>query len=272
VNLSDTIGVIEAKMGSQGLPGKILAPLSGRPALALLTDRIRSARVREWWLATTSDPADDVTESWGFELGLRVFRGNPGDPLSHFVAIGQETRADWLVRISADNPFLEAGLIDTLLAGRDDNKTAAKADLIQLRGGIALECEPDRKPEGIRGPVFTPQLPIGFGVEMARRDSLERADREIDSGDPTDRAHATRWLHSNARVLSVPTPLSWPHRPDWRWVIETYADLAMARSAFRVFADEATSIDYPTMVSRLDSHPEITGMNQQLEQKRLSAR
>jgi CTP:molybdopterin cytidylyltransferase MocA len=50
-------------MGSERLPGKILAPLGGRPLLAQLCSRIRPARVDEWWLATTSDPADDVTEA-----------------------------------------------------------------------------------------------------------------------------------------------------------------------------------------------------------------
>lgn len=58
-----TIGIIQARMGSERLPGKILAPLGGRPLLAQLCSRIRPARVDEWWLATTSDPADDVTEA-----------------------------------------------------------------------------------------------------------------------------------------------------------------------------------------------------------------
>ena len=122
-------------MGSERLPGKILAPLSGRPLLALLCDRIRAARVDEWWLATSSLAADDVTEAWGFELGLRVFRGHPSDVLSRFVAIGAETRADWLIRVTADNPFLDAPLIDALMDARDASETAKQAEAIHLVGG-----------------------------------------------------------------------------------------------------------------------------------------
>ena len=72
-------------MGSERLPGKILAPLEGRSILSLLVDRLRAARVNEWWLATSDDSADDVTEAWGFELGLRVFRGHPTEVLSSYV-------------------------------------------------------------------------------------------------------------------------------------------------------------------------------------------
>ena len=100
-DLATTIGIIQARMGSDRLPGKILAPLSGRPVLGLIADRLRNARVDEWWLATSDHPADDVTEAWGFELGLRVFRGHPTEVLSRLVAIGEETGADWLVRATA---------------------------------------------------------------------------------------------------------------------------------------------------------------------------
>ena len=127
-----TIGVIQARMGSERLPGKILAPLGGRPLLAQLCARIRPARVDEWWLATSSEPADDVTEAWGFELGLRVFRGDPTDVLSRFLTIGREAGADWIVRVSAENPFLDAGLVDRLLDARDDSEEAKSADAIRL--------------------------------------------------------------------------------------------------------------------------------------------
>jgi spore coat polysaccharide biosynthesis protein SpsF len=260
-SLSGTIGVIQARMGSERLPGKILAPLANRPMLGLIAERLSSARVDEWWLATSTDPSDDVTEAWGFELGLRVFRGHPTEVLSRFVAIGEETGADWLVRATADNPFLDAPVVDLLVDARDASEQAKQADRLTLHGGLMIENE--------SGPTPTPALPLGYGVELVRRDALEAAHREITPHEPHHRVHVTSWLTANGRVHAVPTPLDWPDRPQWRWSVDTYEDLAMARSAFHLFGDEAATIGYADMVDHLEGHPEITCMNQQVVQKKL---
>ena len=263
--MGKTIGVIQARMGSQRLPGKILSPLGGRPMLALVATRVAPARVDEWWLATSSDPADDVTEAWGFELGLRVFRGDPIDVLSRFLAIAAESDADWIVRVTGDNPFLDAQPIDALLDARDASEEAKRADSLRHRGG--LPGEPFASVPGQK-PAICPRLPLGYGAELVRRDALERANREIPDAESYHRVHVTSWLTGNATVHCVPTPGTWPDRPNWRWTVDTYEDLAMARSAFRVFGSEAPRIDYPTMVARLDAHPEIGAMNAHIEQKR----
>lgn len=250
-------------MGSERLPGKILAPLKGRPILGLIADRLRTARVDEWWLATSEAPVDDVTEAWGFELGLRVFRGHERDVLSRYLAIAEETEADWLVRVTADNPFLDARCVDLLVDARDGSECAKQADLLKLHGGLVLEDE--------GGARTTPRLPVGYGVELVRGDALGVADREIPASEPFHRVHVTSWLGAHANLHAVPTPVDWPDRPEWRWTVDTYEDLAMARSAFRLFGEDATTIDYPAMVERLDRHPEITDMNRHVEQKKLEA-
>lgn len=139
--------------------------------LGLIADRLRNARVDEWWLATSDHPADDVTEAWGLELGLRVFRGHPTDVLSRFVAIGEETSADWLIRATADNSFLDAACVDLFVDARDASEFAKQADLLRLHGGLPLENE--------GGSKTTPRLPVGYSVELIRTDALCRADREI---------------------------------------------------------------------------------------------
>ncbi len=269
--MGKTIGVIQARMKSERLPGKILAPLGGRPLLAQLCARVCPARVDEWWLATTSDPADDVMEAWGFELGLRVFRGERRDLLSRFLMIGTEAGADWIVRVIADNPFLDASLIDMLIDALGGSDDAKRADVIELRGGILLGQE-SKACDGRS--TMSPGLPLGYAAELIRRSALERADKEIPPDQSHHRLHVTSWLRTGqgrdeTAICEVPTPDTWPNRPDWRWTVDTYEDLAMARSAFRVFGLEAAVIDYPTMVARLDAHPEISGMNQHIDRKSL---
>lgn len=254
-------------MGSTRLPGKILAPLAGRSMLALLAERLRSAPVDEWWLATTEGPEDDVAEAWGFELGLRVFRGATEDVLSRFVAIGRETDAEWIVRVTGDNPFLDGGCLRALLDARDQSPGAKQADLLRLQGGLVVEDA--TRP--LERPRISPQLPLGYGVELVRTEALARAANAIDPSEPHHRAHVTSWIAACGRALALPTPLDWPHRPDWRWTVDTYEDLAMARSAFRLFGDRATTIEYRDMVTTLDAQPAISGMNTHVQQKQLEA-
>jgi spore coat polysaccharide biosynthesis protein SpsF len=288
--LGKTIGVIQAHMSSERLPGKIIAPLGGRPLLAQLVARIGPARVDEWWIATSSDPVDDVTEAWGFELGLRVFRGESRDVLSRFLAIGSEAGAEWILRVTADNPFLDAKLINLLLDARDATEESKSADVIRLCGGLpidgsAAQADSIGDPTGIS--ATSPSLPLGYGVEMVRLSALERADRKIPADQFHHRIHVTSWFATNSsggsagsadvsgdgrengKFCDVPTPSSWPNRPDWRWTVDTYEDLAMARSAFRVFGLDTATIDYPTMVAQLDAHPEIAAMNRHIDPHKL---
>ena len=147
--------------------------------------------------------------------------------------------------MTADNPFLDAALIDALTDARDSNLEAKQADLIAHRSG----------------------LPVGYGVELVRREALERAAAEIPSDEMHHRTHVTSWFATQGSSFDVPTPGGWPDRAAWRWTVEGYEDLAMARSAFRLFGLEAGGIDYPSMVKLLDAHPEISSMNTHIECK-----
>jgi len=239
-----TIGIIQARMGSTRLPGKILAPLGARPLLEILVTRLATARVDEWWLATTSEPEDDVTEAWGHELGLAVYRGASDDVLSRFTAIIERRSPDWVVRVTADDPFVDAEIVDHLLGARDG---------LEDKQATILEVE-----EG---------LPLGFPVQLARAASIVRSSGEIPADQPHHRAHVLSWLVASGGGASVAIPPSWPRRPDWRWTVDTPDDLAMARSAFSAFGPRAASIRYAEMVDLLDQHPDITAMNSHVTQR-----
>ena len=237
------IGVIQARMSSTRLPGKLLGPVAGRPLIAVLFDRVRDARVDEWWMATTDERTDDVTAAWGVAMGLEVFRGDREDVLSRFAEIAVLRRPDWIVRLTADNPFVDAGIIDALVGGAE---TAAQT--IQHVG------------EG-----HARQLPLGFVPEVVRGDAIITLNR-LDLP-AHDRAHVTSRIREGPASQAAAIDPSWPRRPAWRWTVDTPADLAMADAAFRAFGSTGASIDYRGMVARLDACPEITAMNADVRQK-----
>jgi spore coat polysaccharide biosynthesis protein SpsF len=244
--LPAVVGIIQARLGSSRLPAKILAPLAGRPLLALLAERLAGARVDEWWLATTRGPEDDVTAAWGEAIGLRVQRGERDDVLSRFTAIVRERRPDWIVRVTADDPFADAGLVNLLLGALGEAEKGA--GWVGIAGASRL-------------------LPLGYGAELARAAELLASEREIPAAEPWHRTHVLSWLRSRSQPCLAPAPADWPARPGWRWTIDTPEDLAMARGAFALFGARAASLSYPEMVARLDAHPEVAGANLHVRQK-----
>jgi spore coat polysaccharide biosynthesis protein SpsF len=243
MNRPHAIGIIQARFLASRLPGKIFLPLAGRFLLQVLFDRVRAARVGEWWLATSTHPTDDLTAAWGAELGLRVYRGDMDDVLSRFTAIIDIRRPQWIVRVTADDPFMHWGTLDLLL------------DAAERMGAFDVLA-------GGPGAGF----PLGFTPEIARASAVLQAAHDIPEQEQFHRTHVLSWLYQIGRAARFPLP-SWPNRANWRWTIDTPQDLAMAQAAFRCFGARWKILSYPEMVEILDRHPEITKMNQNVRQK-----
>ncbi len=247
------IGIIQARMGSSRLPGKILAPIGGRPMLEVIATRLRASRISRWWLATSDRPEDDVTEAWGHSLGLRVYRGDEHDVLSRFTAILREERPEWFVRVTGDNPFVSGQAVDRLLDARDAE--GKDLPLIEFVGDA----------NGARS------LPLGFGLQLANAAAVIESEAAIPQAEEHHRAHVVSWLAKQCEPKVCPIPEAWPARPDWRFTVDTFEDLAMARSAFALFGPRALCITYPEMVALLDRRPEIVAINAEIEQKPVEA-
>ncbi|MEB2344422.1 MAG: NTP transferase domain-containing protein [Deltaproteobacteria bacterium] len=239
------VGIVQARAGSTRLPNKVLAPLAGRPLLALLAARLAPARIDEWWLATTAGPDDDVTARWGEALGWHVQRGAVEDVLSRFAEIARARRPAWIVRITADDPFTDAAIVDHLLAGAAVQPPSVA--LVEAAGGV---------------------LPLGYAPQVARGAAVLAAD--AGATEAHDRAHVLTWLAARGARHAVPLPPAWPARPTWRWTVDTPADLTMAQGAFAAFGAQAVTIDYPAMVRALDARPALVAGNAHVRQKALA--
>src|SRR5690606_11259794 len=215
------------------------APLAGRPLLGLLAHRLAPARVDAWWLATTTRPHDDVTAAWGEALGWRGHRGPVDDVLARFDAVVARCRPDWIVRVTADDPFTDAGIVDRLLAPLAE--LPEDVAFVEAAGGV---------------------LPLGYAPQVARGAAVRAAARA--AREPFHRAHVLTWVAAHARRHAVSLPAAWPRRAAWRWTIDTPDDLAMARAAFASFGPDA---DYPAMVAALDAQPAIPAANAHVRQK-----
>lgn len=114
--LRPIVCVIQARMGSQRLPGKVMMPLAGAPMLQRLIERVQpSHSIDELVVATSMGAENQPIAALCKKLGVRCHRGDENDVLSRFLTIGEETSARTYIRLTGDNPFVDASLVDHVI-------------------------------------------------------------------------------------------------------------------------------------------------------------
>lgn len=195
-----TIALIQARMGSSRLPGKVLRPLAGKPMIDWVLTRASRARLLDRVvLATTDRPADDALAAHVAALGHAVERGSESDVLDRFARAAAAQQADVVVRITADCPLIDPALIDAVIDLR--NRTGAD---------YASNTDPATYPDGLDVEVFT-LAALTQAAEQAR--------------DGFDREHVTPFLRRDPFRRAALT-----HDSDLsalRWTVDEAADLAV---------------------------------------------
>jgi spore coat polysaccharide biosynthesis protein SpsF len=192
--------VLQARVGSQRLPGKVLAPVGGQPLLAYCIRRLQAAAIGPVIVATTSLCEDRALLTLAGELGADVHTGPVDDVLARFAGALADRPHPWIIRATGDNPFVDIDapgrVLKALLSGAD----------------YAVE----------------EALPLGAAVEGIRRDVLLQAQQEAST--VYDREHVTPWVRRASGVVRVtPAAPSLVRAPDLRFTVDTPDDLAFAR-------------------------------------------
>ena len=239
------VAIVQARMGSTRLPGKALADLGGRPILEHVVRRVRrAATVDEVIVATTDRPADDAIESLCARLKVRCYRGDEEDVLRRFLGAIEGTRADVVVRVTADCPLLDPAVIDRVVRAR----ARAKADYAS--NGLERSW------------------PRGFDVEAVRVEALAVADRL--ARQPHEREHVTPAIYEHPdrfRVMNVLAPPG-ARAPELRVCVDTAEDLEVVR---RIMAEseDPDGLRDEEVVAFLQSHPDVRSINAHVRQKAL---
>lgn len=182
-----TVAVVQARMGSQRFPGKMLTTLGGQPLLSWVLKRVSVARrLDDVILATSDNERDDPLEQLARQLGVRTYRGQEDDVLARMLAAASAAGAVWVVRICADNPFVDPGEIDRLVDFFEETPCDYACNhLDRLDSGYA----------------------DGFGAEILPLSLLRRlADL---TSEVRHREHVTLYLWDNPgafRLCAVPAP------------------------------------------------------------------
>src|SRR5262249_27070806 len=111
-----TVAIVQARMGSTRLPGKVLMKIGGRSLLVYLIERISRARTLDAIVvATTTNPRDNFIIEECERRGIPNFRGSESDVLGRYVSAARACEADVIVRVTANNPFTDPDSIDRVV-------------------------------------------------------------------------------------------------------------------------------------------------------------
>ncbi len=233
-------GVIQARMTSTRLPGKVLKPILGRPMLLLLLERLRRAKTLDAIvIAMTQNLQDDPLQALCEAEEIAFFRGDENDVLGRFhaalAAVAPATEV--VVRITSDCPLLDHRIVDA-------------------QAGWFLEHRASFDYASV-GPV--PKLPNGASVEVFTRAALDRAFTEADAS--YDREHVTPFIQRAAngfRTGETPVPLN---APDYRLSVDTPEDFALVRAVFEALYPSDADFSLTDVIAFLDAHPNVRVLN-----------
>ena len=111
------IAIVQARMNSTRLPGKVMLNVNSQPIIGILLKRLaKSRKLDDIIVATTNNPSDDVLVDYVSKLGFKTHRGAEHDVLRRYYFAALEERADAIVRITADCPLIDGGLLDQVIS------------------------------------------------------------------------------------------------------------------------------------------------------------
>ena len=227
--------VVQARMGSSRLPGKVMAPLAGVPLIEVLLERLsRSSRLSSIVLATSEDPRNEPLAAHVDGLGYRVFRGSEHDVLSRFYLAAAPSMPDVVVRVTGDCPLVDAALVDLVI----DAYLAGHVD-------YATNTSP-------------PTFPDGLDVEVMSFAALTAANR--DAAAPFEREHVTPYIRASGRFRTV-NVRGVEDLSSLRWTVDEPDDLAVVSAVFAHFAPSRT-FSWQEALGWFAAHPEVADRNQ----------
>ena len=232
-----TVAIVQARMGSNRLPGKVLADLAGRPALGWV---VRAARavpaIDAVWVATSTNASDDPIAAWCEANQVPLCRGAEQDVLDRYAKAIAASGAEVVVRITADCPFF-----DPAVAGQ----------AIRLRhvtgADYASNVDPQTWPDGLDCEVVTASALLAAAAEAKR---------------PSDREHVTPFVRNNRTRFTWETLIApLPGLRGERWTLDTAEDLQFLQEvARRIPADHVPS--YLDILAIIDREPQLRKINQ----------
>ena len=214
--MTRVVAVVQARMGSQRFPGKMLSQLGEHTLLDWVLQRVlRSTQVDQVVLATSINSEDDKLVSAALRLEVNSIRGSEADVLSRFMLAADKSQADLVVRVCADNPFVAPEELDRLIV---DHRAK----------NVDYSCNHQQK--------LSNKYADGFGAEIFSHDLLKKLANQTTQ--QAHREHVTSYIWDNQNefkinAVTAPAELAFP---EVKLDIDTPAELVVLNEFVRQYS------------------------------------
>lgn len=236
--------IIEARMGSSRLPGKIMLPLGGVPALGRLVERLRHCpELDEIIVATTTTPSDLVIAEFAKEIGAKFYRGSETDVLERVYLAAKNHDLDVIVEVTSDCPLADPKLI-------------SRGIQIFKDGGYDYVAN-----------TLERTFPIGMDIQVFKTKCLEEI--HLHSNDPVHREHVSIGIYENPQKYKLqnyadPNGFNLSQR---RLTLDTSNDYLVIKHIFETLYPQNSVFSYEDMAEYMTKNPDIFKTNENIKQK-----
>lgn len=233
-----TVAIVQARMSSTRLPGKVLADVGGKPMLWYVVGRAQAARNLNQVVVATSNMADDdAIERFCTERAIEFFRGSQNDVLDRYYQAARYFQAEIVVRLTADCPLLDPGVIDKVVSAFEDGNFDYVSNSVNRS-----------YPDGLDTEVFS-----GAALERAWREARLNSERE----------HVTPYIWTHPELFRLGNVRHSEDLSHLRWTVDEPEDLMFVRALYHSLG--ALPSGMAETIQLLKEHPELAGINQGFE-------
>lgn len=231
-----TIAIVQARMGSTRLPGKILLPLAGQTVLGHVLTRCAAVPgVDGVWCATTELAEDDAVAEEAARHGASIYRGSTEDVLARYAGAARAAQADIVLRVTSDCPAIDPSVCGVLL---------------DLRAQSGAEYAANNMPAS---------WPHGLDCEAFTRTALKAADAHAVR--TFEREHVSPWMREKDGLLRVNLKAPLGLQKEGRWTLDYLEDYSFFQALFSYLPSGLKGYSVTSVRAILDAHPEIGEIN-----------
>lgn len=233
--------IIQARCGSTRFPNKVFALIDGKPLLWHVVNRLKYAtKIDDIILATTVSEKDDKIEEWCKENNVHCFRGSEENVLNRYYSASEAFPSDYVVRITADDPFKEPKVIDAVIT-----------KLIEEGYDHVTNNLP-------------PSFPEGLDCEAFKKSALDRSEKEAETA--FEREHVTQYIYHHPEIFKIGNVSNSENLSYLRWTVDKDVDFEMVKAVYahRNPANKGILL-MDEILEILKANPEIEKINSEVE-------